>query len=66
MIVSNVVLIFRMSKRSKVAYAGMDGDEPAFLKAFKKRVGYQETEPEEEMKVWATIKIHFNKNCIQS
>lgn len=44
-----------MSKRSKVAYAGMDGDEPAFLKAFKARVGYQETDPEEEMKVRATI-----------
>ena len=44
-----------MSKRSKVAYAGMDGDEPAFLKAFKARVGYQETDPEEEMKARARI-----------
>jgi len=31
----------------------MDGEEPAFLKAFKARVGYQETDPEEEMKVRA-------------
>ena len=31
-----------MSKRSKVAYAGMGGDEPSFLKAFKARVGYQD------------------------
>ena len=44
-----------MSKRRKVAYAGMDGEEPAFLKAFKARVGYQETDPEEEMKVRAMI-----------
>lgn len=36
-----------------MAYAGMDGEEPAFLKAFKARVGYQETDPEEEMKVRA-------------
>ena len=38
-----------------MAYAGMDGDEPAFLKAFKARVGYQETDPEEEMKARARI-----------
>ena len=31
-----------MSKRSKVAYSGMGGEEPSFLKAFKAKVGYQE------------------------
>ena len=35
-----------MSKRSKVAYAGMGG-EPAFLTAFKAKVGYQEPEDTE-------------------
>lgn len=30
-----------MSKRQKVAYSGMGGEEPSFLKAFKARVGYQ-------------------------
>ena len=46
-----------MSKRSKVAYAGMDGEEPAFLKAFKARVGYQETDPE----VWTNRQKSRNK-----
>ena len=38
-----------MSKRQKVQYSGM-GEEPKFLAAFKAKVGYQEPEPEEDMK----------------
>ena len=37
-----------MSKRQKVQYSGMGG-EPAFLAAFKKRVGYQEPEEDKDM-----------------
>ena len=33
---SSEILIFRMSKRQKVQYAGME--EPKFLKAFKDKV----------------------------
>ena len=38
-----------MSKRQKVQWSGM-GEEPKFLAAFKAKVGYQEPEPEEDMK----------------
>ncbi|CBY34271.1 unnamed protein product [Oikopleura dioica] len=37
-----------MSKRQKVQYSGMGG-EPAFLAAFKKKVGYQEPEEDVDM-----------------
>merc|ERR1739838_756326 len=39
----------KMSKRSKVAYSGMGGEEPSFLKAFKAKVGYQEPDNEKDM-----------------
>jgi len=39
----------KMSKRQKVAYSGMGGEEPSFLKAFKARVGYQEPDNEKDM-----------------
>ena len=38
----------RMSKRQKVQYSGMGG-EPAFLAAFKKKVGYQEPKEDVDM-----------------
>jgi len=38
----------KMSKRQKVQYSGMGG-EPAFLAAFKKKVGYQEPEEDVDM-----------------